>query len=98
MWCGNFNSPQFAHSPKALGLKAWWERRWLRRDLEIFFFGTAIAKLPKSRKTSSLEGIRDAVSIVISSNEQEITIKVLKLFEMQFIIPRFAASSVFQKD
>ena len=45
-----------------------------------------------------LEGIGDAVSIVISSNEQEITIKVLKLFEMQSIFPWFEASSVFQKD
>ena len=66
--------------------------------MEIFFFGTAIVNLPRSGKTTSVEGIRDAVSIVISSNEQEITIKVLKLFEMSSIFPWFAAFSVFQKD
>lgn len=63
-----------------------------------FFLWYSHSKIAGNEKNTGLAGIRDAVSIVISSNEQEITIKVLKLIEMQFIFPWFAASSVFQKD
>ena len=50
MWCGLFISPQFLHSLYALAGKASWDRRILRRDLEVFFLGTAIVLLAKNAK------------------------------------------------
>ena len=62
-----------------------------------FFLWYSHSKIAEIEKKPLVGGFRDAVSIVISSNEQEITIKVLKLFEIQFIFPWSAASLVFQK-
>jgi uncharacterized iron-regulated protein len=37
-------SPQLGQSPWAAAVKAWCERRMLRRDGEVFRFGTAMAE------------------------------------------------------
>jgi hypothetical protein len=37
------SSPQFGHSWKLAGLSAWWLRRMLRFEGEVFLLGTAIA-------------------------------------------------------
>lgn len=35
-------------------VSAWWERRILRRDLDVFFFGTAIIHSPESNSIDNL--------------------------------------------
>lgn len=45
MWCERFSSPQFGHSCGLAAASAWWLRRMLRLEGEVFFFGTAMGNL-----------------------------------------------------
>ena len=45
MLCGRFNSPQFEHSWKLGTSSAWWLRRMLRFEGEVFLLGTAMRHL-----------------------------------------------------
>src|SRR3954470_17527205 len=54
MLCGSLSSPQFGHSWNFVGVSAWWLRRMLRFDGEVFLLGTAIAAPLKSKKIATI--------------------------------------------
>lgn len=53
-WWDNLREPQLEHSMLFTAVNAWCERRMLRRDLDVFFLGTAIIHSPESIQLDNL--------------------------------------------